>query len=268
MAQDPSRPHRHSSKDTAAQQPEPEHQHEHEQQPPAEILHQLAPQAQPQPPHDVHEPAAAASSSSSSDAGSSWLQLGIGGPSPSSPPRRKRPRRDDDDDDAGPSTATSSVQPAAAPPPQLPPQLLLSLQPAGRPSSSSSSAPAPAPARAVAPPPPAHEAGTWFLLRAAPNQRREEPPLPHIPRSYLRVRDGRMMTVRVVMRYLVNKLGLDDDSQLEITCRGQRLQPTMTLQQVRDTIWRPAVPAEAAAVLPAPGSRSTDHIMTLHYCRS
>ena len=56
------------------------------------------------------------------------------------------------------------------------------------------------------------------------------------------------------------------EMQLEITCRGQRLQPTMTLQQVRDTIWRP-VPAEAAAVLPAPGSPSTNQLMTLHYGR-
>jgi len=31
-------------------------------------------------------------------------------------------------------------------------------------------------------------------------------------------RDGRM-TVRVVMRYLVNKLGLDDDSQVWHACR-------------------------------------------------
>jgi hypothetical protein len=30
-------------------------------------------------------------------------------------------------------------------------------------------------------------------------------------------RDGRMMTVRVVMRYLVNKLGLDDDSQVRMS---------------------------------------------------
>jgi hypothetical protein len=43
--------------------------------------------------------------------------------------------------------------------------------------------------------------------------RRREPPLPQIPRSFLRVRDGRM-TVRVVMRYLVNKLSLEDDSQV------------------------------------------------------
>ncbi|XP_066357052.1 protein LAX PANICLE 2-like isoform X2 [Miscanthus floridulus] len=256
MAQDPSHPHR-QSKDTAAP---PQQQQQQQQQPeqPEIVVHQ--PEPQPQPPRDVQEAAAASSSSSSgSDAGSSWLQLGIGpssaSPPPSPGPHRKRHRPDDDA--AGPST---SVQPASALP--LLPQLQLSLQPG--PSSSSSAAPV-GTVVAAAPPPPSHDAGTWFLLRAAQNQRMD-PPLPQIPRSYLRVRDGRM-TVRVVMRYLVNKLGLDDDSQLEITCRGQRLQPTMTLQQVRDTIWRP-VPAEAAAVLPAPGSPSTNQIMTLHYGRS
>ncbi|KAK8458207.1 hypothetical protein SEVIR_3G334500v4 [Setaria viridis] len=252
MAQDPSHPHRQSSKDTAAPPPPPQEQPE---QP------EIAPPRPPsQPPRDVVQEASSSSSSTGSDAGSSWLQLGIGPSSTSPPPppssRRKRQRTDE----AGPST---SVHPGAAPPTlPPPPQLRLSLQPGP-----SSSAPAAAVGAVVAaaPPPPAHEAGTWFLLRAAQNQRRE-PPLPQIPRSYLRVRDGRM-TVRVVMRYLVNKLGLDDDSQLEITCRGQRLLPTMTLQQVRDTIWRP-VPAEAAAVLPAPGSPSTNQIMTLHYGRS
>uniref|UniRef100_J3NDD8 Uncharacterized protein n=1 Tax=Oryza brachyantha TaxID=4533 RepID=J3NDD8_ORYBR len=54
----------------------------------------------------------------------------------------------------------------------------------------------------------------WLAHAVAvdPCRRREPPPLPQITRSFLRVRDGRM-TVRVVMRYLVNKLGLEDDSQ-------------------------------------------------------
>lgn len=185
MAQDPSHPHQ-QSKDTAAP-PQP--------QEPQQL--EIA-----QPPRDV-QLEASTSSSSGSDAGSSWLQLGIGpsSTSPSSSPRRKRQRTDE----AGPST---SVQQATTPAPP-PPQLQLSLHPG--PSSSSPAAPVGA-LVAAAPPPPAHEAGTWFFLRAAQNQRRE-PPLPQIPRSYLRVRDGRM-TVRVVMRYLVNKLGLDDDSQV------------------------------------------------------
>ncbi|KAJ1265324.1 hypothetical protein BS78_08G068300 [Paspalum vaginatum] len=217
MAQDPSHPHR-QSKETAAppQQQEPE-QPELAQPPPP-------PTQQQQPPREVQQEAST-SSGGDSDAGSSWLQLGIG-PSSTSPssPRRKRQRQDD----AGPST---SVQPAAPPLPPSPlPQLQLSLHPG--PSSSSSAAPV-GTVVAAAPPPPAHEAGTWFFLRAAQNQRRE-PPLPQIPRSYLRVRDGRM-TVRVVMRYLVNKLGLDDDSQAYRARTGHRMdQITSTRGWIRD----------------------------------
>ncbi|KAF0924478.1 hypothetical protein E2562_010126, partial [Oryza meyeriana var. granulata] len=248
MAQDPSHPHR-QSKDTAAPPPQQQQQPE---QPELTAQQQTSPPLPlPTPPRDVlQEPSTSSSRSSGTDAGLS-LQLGLG-PSPGSPSssRRKRPRTDHE---AGPSTS----QPVADP--QLP-ELRLSVHPAGP----SSSSPA-ASVVAAAPPPPAHEAGTWFVLRAAQNQRRE-PPLPQIPRSFLRVRDGRM-TVRVVMRYLVDKLVLEDDSQLEITCRGQRLLPEMTLQHVRDTIWR-TPPAEAAAVLPAPGSLSTNQIMTLNYGRS
>ncbi|KAL5224814.1 hypothetical protein ABZP36_011453 [Zizania latifolia] len=233
MAQDPSHPHR-QSKDTAAP---PEQQPE---QP--ELTAQQQTSSLPAPPRDVvvQEPSTSSSGGGGSDTGRPWLQLGIG-PSPGSPPpspssRGKRPRTDYE---AGPST--SSVHPAAADP-----QLWLSVHPPG-PSSSSPAAASVGTVVAAAPPPPAHEAGTWFVLRAAQNQRRE-PPLPQIPRSFLRVRDGRM-TVRVVMMYLVNKLGLEDDLQLEITCRGQRLLPEMTLQHVRDSIWR-TPPAEAATYVP------------------
>ncbi|KAK1628011.1 hypothetical protein QYE76_002326 [Lolium multiflorum] len=193
MAQDPSHPHRqskeHDTPPTTSQQ---------------ELTQQLPPAPSP-PPRDVQEPSTSSSSGSSSDT-SSWLKLGIGqspgSPSPSSSARRKRPRNDYE---AGPST---SVQPTAPPP-----ELGLSLFPAG--SSSPSAAAAVASGVVVASaPPPVHEAGTWFVLHAAQNQRRE-PPLPPIPRSYLRVRDGRI-TVSVVMSYLVNKLGLEDDSQFKV----------------------------------------------------
>lgn len=242
MAQDPSRPHRQTKEDQDAADTNPQQQPHPDQ-------------------HDVvQEPAASTSSSSSSggDTAGSWLQLGVGGgqpgpgsPSPSSSSARRPKRPRTDYEAAGPSTPAG-------------PELGLSLFPG--PSSSPASASASVAPVVAAAPPPAHEAGTWFVLQAAQNQRTEPPPLPQIPRSYLRVRDGRM-TVRLVMSYLVNKLGLEDDSQLEITCRGQRLLPAMTLQHVRDTIWRPP-PAEAAAVLPAPGSSSTNQVMTLHYGRS
>ncbi|VVB14341.1 unnamed protein product [Arabis nemorensis] len=39
-----------------------------------------------------------------------------------------------------------------------------------------------------------------------------EPFLPQIPKSYLRIKDGKM-TVRLLMKYLVNKLRLEHESQ-------------------------------------------------------
>lgn len=233
MAEDPPHPHQPTKGDDTV----PISQQQPEQQ---------LPPAPPSPPPDVQEPS---TSSSSCGDTSSWLQLGTG-QSGSSSLRGKRTRNDYE---AGPS---SSIQPDAPPPLS---ELGLSLFPAGY------SSPSVAAGSVVAAaPPPAHEAGTWFVLQAAHNQRRE-PPLPQVHRSYLRVRDGRM-TVRVVMGYLVSKLGLEDDSQLEITCRGHNLLPVMTLRHVRDTIWRPP-PAEDAEILRVPGSPSTNQVMTLHYGR-
>ncbi|KAG8048648.1 hypothetical protein GUJ93_ZPchr0009g1011 [Zizania palustris] len=201
MEQDPSHPHRQSKVTSAPPEQQPEH---------PELTAQL-PQVPLPPPCDVVQELSTSTSSGGSDTGRPWLQLGIGQSSGTpSPPssRRKRPRTDDYE--AGPST-TSAAQPAA-----VDPQLWLSVHPPGPSSSSSPAASAVGAVVAAAPPPPAHEAGTWFVLRAAQNQTRELP-LPQIPRSFLRVRDGRM-TVRVVMRYLVNKLGLEDDSQVCHAC--------------------------------------------------
>ncbi|XP_015691433.2 protein LAX PANICLE 2-like [Oryza brachyantha] len=105
-------------------------------------------------------------------------------------------------------------------------------------------------------------AGVWFVLQAAPHQGRE-PFLPQIPRSYLRIKDGRV-TVRLLTKYLVNKLGLEDESEVEITCRGRQLLPILTLQHVRDSIW-----CQRDAVSPSfvPDVSTADHIMVLQYGR-
>ncbi|XP_026664228.1 protein LAX PANICLE 2-like isoform X2 [Phoenix dactylifera] len=63
----------------------------------------------------------------------------------------------------------------------------------------------------VVSPPPRQQTGVWFLLQAAENQVKE-PFLPQIPKSYLRIKDGRM-TVGLLMKYLVEKLGLDGETQ-------------------------------------------------------
>ncbi|KAL5082753.1 hypothetical protein RYX36_011174, partial [Vicia faba] len=41
----------------------------------------------------------------------------------------------------------------------------------------------------------------------------KEPFLPQIPKNYLRIKDGRM-TVRLLMKYLVNKLKLENESEI------------------------------------------------------
>ncbi|KAJ0260874.1 RING finger protein [Hirschfeldia incana] len=60
-------------------------------------------------------------------------------------------------------------------------------------------------------PPRRPHSGIWFLLQASQNQTRE-PFLPQIPKSYLRIKDGKM-TVRLLKKYLVNKLRLEHESQ-------------------------------------------------------
>ncbi|KAL5760288.1 hypothetical protein ACOSP7_018803 [Xanthoceras sorbifolium] len=110
-------------------------------------------------------------------------------------------------------------------------------------------------------PPRRPHSGIWFMLLASQNQAKE-PFLPQISKSYLRIKDGRM-TVRLLIKYLVNKLRLDSESEIEITCRGQQLLPFLTLQHVRDNIWSPR---DAVTLLP--DSSTSDHVMVLHYARS
>ncbi|CAH8320417.1 unnamed protein product [Eruca vesicaria subsp. sativa] len=60
-------------------------------------------------------------------------------------------------------------------------------------------------------PPRRPHSGVWFILQASQNQTRE-PFLPQIPKSYLRIKDGKM-TVQLLKKYLVNKLRLEHESQ-------------------------------------------------------
>ncbi|XP_017192394.2 protein LAX PANICLE 2 isoform X1 [Malus domestica] len=114
----------------------------------------------------------------------------------------------------------------------------------------------------VVDPPRRPQSGIWFTLQASQNQAKE-PFLPQIPKSYLRIKDGRM-TVRLIKKYLVNKLRLDSESeQVEITCRGQELLPFLTLQHVRDNIW-----SLRDALTLLPDSSTTDHVMVLNYART
>ncbi|OAY42518.1 uncharacterized protein LOC110621972 isoform X1 [Manihot esculenta] len=113
-------------------------------------------------------------------------------------------------------------------------------------------------------PPRSPHSGIWFTLQASQIQN-QEPLLPQISKSYLRIKDGRM-TVRLLMKYLVNKLKLDSESEVEIRCRGQQLQPYLTMQHVRDSIWSQSPRDEQLTLLPH--SSTADHVMVLHYSRT
>ncbi|KAK7295622.1 hypothetical protein RJT34_18533 [Clitoria ternatea] len=113
----------------------------------------------------------------------------------------------------------------------------------------------------VVDPPRRPHSGIWFMLQASQNPAKE--PLPQIPKNYLRIKDGRM-TVRLLLKYLVSKLRLESESEIEITCKGQQLLPFLTLQHVRDNIWSPRDTTRALLS----DSSTMDHVMVLHYGRS
>ncbi|KAJ8765361.1 hypothetical protein K2173_012058 [Erythroxylum novogranatense] len=79
-------------------------------------------------------------------------------------------------------------------------------------------------------------AGLWFMLTSFPNRNGEA--LPQIPKAYIRVKDENV-TVFAVKKYLVVKLGLANEAEVEISCMGQNLEHEQTLKQVRDYIWVP-----------------------------
>ncbi|KAJ8439098.1 hypothetical protein Cgig2_027024 [Carnegiea gigantea] len=66
--------------------------------------------------------------------------------------------------------------------------------------------------RVIDPPPRTPHSGIWFMLLASHPQAKE-PFLPQLPKRFLRIKDGRM-TVRLVMKYVANKLGLDSESEV------------------------------------------------------
>ncbi|XP_071742252.1 uncharacterized protein [Rutidosis leptorrhynchoides] len=118
-------------------------------------------------------------------------------------------------------------------------------------------------ARVVNPPRRPHS-GVWFILQASHNQAKE-PFLPQIPKSYLRIKDGRM-TVGLLIKYLVNKLELESESQVEITCKGHQVLSTSTLQHVRDTIWNSPRNNIGLTLVPQ-SSATSNHLMVLNYGR-
>ncbi|KAL1301239.1 uncharacterized protein LOC110266143 isoform X1 [Arachis ipaensis] len=81
-----------------------------------------------------------------------------------------------------------------------------------------------------------NKCGLWFTLRSSTNRRGEA--LPQIPKAYIRIRDENM-TVFMVKKYLVTKLGLSNEAEIDILCMGESLSQIQTLKQVREAVWIP-----------------------------
>ncbi|XP_028792195.1 E3 ubiquitin protein ligase DRIP2 [Neltuma alba] len=103
----------------------------------------------------------------------------------------------------------------------------------------------------------------WFSLVASDDQDRDAP-LPQIPASYLRIKDGNM-PVSFIQKYLMKKLDLTSEDEVEIKCMGQPVVPTLQLNNLVD-LWLQTT-STSQRIPAAIGSSAKDFVMVLTYAR-
>ncbi|CAN4112846.1 unnamed protein product [Withania somnifera] len=102
----------------------------------------------------------------------------------------------------------------------------------------------------------------WFSLVASEDQEGNAP-LPQISASYLRIKDGNV-PVSFIQKYLVRKLSLKSEDEVEIRCMGQPIVPSLPLNSLVD-MWLQSTTSERIPVII--GSSAKDFIMGLAYAR-
>uniref|UniRef100_A0ACD6A2B7 Uncharacterized protein n=1 Tax=Avena sativa TaxID=4498 RepID=A0ACD6A2B7_AVESA len=102
----------------------------------------------------------------------------------------------------------------------------------------------------------------WFSLIASFEQK-GAPPLPQIPAHYLRIKDG-SIPASSIQRYIMQKLGLQSESEVEMSCCGQSVNPAQPLRNLMDRWLRvgPARPLQTTV-----GSSGGDYVMVVSYGR-
>ncbi|KAG8370756.1 hypothetical protein BUALT_Bualt13G0016600 [Buddleja alternifolia] len=103
----------------------------------------------------------------------------------------------------------------------------------------------------------------WFSLVASDEMGGDAPPLPQIPASYLRIKDG-SIPVSFIQKYLKRKLDLTSEDEVEIKCMGHRVIPTLTLSNLID-LWLETTSTERVST--TIGSSAKDFVMVLGYAR-
>ncbi|CAN4093342.1 unnamed protein product [Withania somnifera] len=102
----------------------------------------------------------------------------------------------------------------------------------------------------------------WFSLVADEDQAGNAP-LPQISASYLRIKDGNV-PVSFIQKYLVRKLDLKSEDEVEIRCMGQPIVPSLLLNSLVD-MWLQTATSERIPVII--GSSAEDFVMGLAYAR-
>ncbi|KAG2728096.1 hypothetical protein I3760_01G189200 [Carya illinoinensis] len=103
----------------------------------------------------------------------------------------------------------------------------------------------------------------WFALVAS-NDKDGYAPLPQISSCYLRVKDG-SLPVSFIKKYLVKKLDLDSEAEVEILLRGQPLISTQQLHNLVD-LWLQTKPI-SERISASVGSSAKYFVMVLSYIR-
>ncbi|XP_016513876.2 E3 ubiquitin protein ligase DRIP2-like isoform X2 [Nicotiana tabacum] len=102
----------------------------------------------------------------------------------------------------------------------------------------------------------------WFSLVASEDQEGGAP-LPQISASYLRIKDGNI-PVSFIQKYLMRKLDLMSEDEVEIRCMGQLIVPTLQLNTLVD-MWLETTNSERVPAII--GSSAKDFVMVLVYAR-
>lgn len=102
----------------------------------------------------------------------------------------------------------------------------------------------------------------WFSLVASFEQK-GDPPLPQIPSHYLRIKDANV-PASSIQKYLMQKLSLPSESEVEINCCGQLVNPTQPLRNLVELWVRGRSTQTTQAMI---GSSAEEFVMVLTYGR-
>ncbi|XP_062212694.1 E3 ubiquitin protein ligase DRIP2-like isoform X2 [Phragmites australis] len=102
----------------------------------------------------------------------------------------------------------------------------------------------------------------WFYLVAASDQK-GQPPLPQVPSKFLRIKDVDL-PASFIQKYLVQKLNLSSEAEVELLCGGKPVSPGMTLHDLADC-WLDKGPK--GRVRSSVGTPATGFVATVFYGR-